>query len=159
MCSTQDSSSLASSGLTVESTGDTSATMGGKRAAAGKGCDPAAVSKMLGLLKYNADKGKDQEKKDAALTALNVYKALADADERAQFLQDFASSGGGKTAASLKFAVQFRKSVENKKVTETSATENFYTRLFFTVSSLVCRCVACAISVVCILLINDVVVL
>ena len=109
-----------------------------KKAAVGKGCDPAKLSKMIGLLKYNSQKAKDQEKKDDAQRALNIYQQLGDPEERARFLQVFESSGGGKAPGALKFAVTFEQKVDSSKTTEVAQVENWLTRLVIT-------CIPCII--------------
>ena len=103
-----------------------------KKAPAGQGCDPAKLSKMIGLLKYNSQKAKDQEKKYDAHRALNIYQQLGDPEERARFLQTFESTGGGKTPGGLKFAVTFEQKVDSSKTTEVAQVENWLTRLVIT---------------------------
>ena len=88
--------------------------------------NPGQLTKMLGLLKYQAEHGKDR--KDPAQKALDVYKSLADPEDRASFLADFESNGGGKTAAALKFALRFTKAVDNKKSKGASSTEDYFCR-------------------------------
>jgi len=99
------------------------------KAKAKAGCNSAALSKMLGLLKHNAENSKKGEKKDDATEALNIYKNRADPDSRVKFLQEFEANGGGKTPGSLKFALNCRMSVANTKITDVSCVEYFITRL------------------------------
>ena len=83
---------------------------------------------MLGILKYQKDKGKDGERKDAAATALSLYNSLSAPNERANFVQEFEAQGGGKTAAGLKFALTFKKELESKKKVGFESEENMLTR-------------------------------
>lgn len=43
--------------------------------------------------------------------------------------QDFEAAGGGKTPGSLKFALEFQKSVSAEHQSSVGYTENYYTRL------------------------------
>ena len=95
----------------------------------------AEISKMLGVLKYNASKGKDEEKSDAAAKALTVYNSLVQTSDRAQFVKDFEANGNGKTANGMKFAMTFKKSLAASRHEEVSATENWFTRHPFNTSS------------------------
>ncbi len=70
-----------------------------RNAKAGEGCGKADISKMLGVLKYQASDGKNVTKKEEASKALAIYKTLADPAERHLFLKDF---DGGKQG--FKFA-------------------------------------------------------
>ena len=101
----------------------------------GVGMDSKKVSCMLGMLKYQSSKGQG-ERKDASVVALQVYQELSTADDKANFLQDFESNGGGKTAQGLKFAMSFKKSVSHEKSNSMSSIEDYITRRAF---SLVCR--------------------
>ncbi len=62
------------------------------------------------------------------LRPLKVYKALANADLRKQFLADFEANGSGKTPGSLKFALQFCKSLKSEKKVGESSNERYRTR-------------------------------
>lgn len=44
----------------------------------GEGADPKKISTMLGLLKYQANKGKNPDRASECAEALTVYNALAD---------------------------------------------------------------------------------
>ena len=98
------------------------------KAKKGEGMDPTKLAKMLGVLKYHAQNGKNADKKIDADEALNVYKTLADATERKSFLEAFESNGSGKAKDSLKFAMSFSQSVTNNKGTEISSIEDHMTR-------------------------------
>ena len=91
--------------------------------------DRSGISKMLGVLKYNSEKGKDADKSTLASKALDVYKSLASSQERAQFLSDFENNGGGKNKDSLKFALTFKKTLVSGKQAQVSLVENWFTRL------------------------------
>ena len=99
------------------------------KAKKGEGCPPAELSKMLGVLKYQAEHGKKADKKDDAQKALSVYKELSDPSARQRFLQEFESSGHGKGPNSLKFALSFKKTVSDEKKTNISSVEDWFTRL------------------------------
>lgn len=102
--------------------------MGQKRAAQGQGCEPAKISKMLGLLKYQAVSGKDQDKKADATHALAIYNELSDPEERKSFLTSFEANGGGKGKDALKFSYKFKQSLTSQRKTESSLQENHFTR-------------------------------
>ena len=99
-----------------------------KKAAPSIAAPGAEISKMLGVLKYNANTGKNPEKSDAASKALVVYNSLVSTADRAQFVTDFENNGSGKNAGSFKFAMTFKKSLEATKEEQISATENWFTR-------------------------------
>ena len=99
-----------------------------QRADTGHGVDPGKISKMLGILKYKKDSNSEGEAKDLAQQALDTYKALADPMERQHFSQEFEAQGNGKSTNSLKFVVNFHKSILNSKTTETAIVENMFTR-------------------------------
>lgn len=99
------------------------------KAKKGEAMNAGAVSKMLGLLKYQRDKAKAGEKKNDAIEALNVYQTLSEAEDRKKFLEAFEVNGGGKDKNSLKFALNFRQSLQSNKSTEVSSVEDYITRL------------------------------
>ena len=90
--------------------------------------NPAKVSGMLTMLRYQINHGKDQSKATAAEQALKVYQELAAPDERAKFLKEFELNGGGKNPCSLKFALTFHQRLRDQIETEVSANENWWTR-------------------------------
>ena len=87
--------------------------------------DVAKLSKMLGMLKYQA--GKDGEKGADASAALEVYRNLGEASERAAFLDAFESNGRG--AAGFKFAQSFSMKVAVIRIRESSVTEDYTRRV------------------------------
>ena len=91
--------------------------------------DSTKVSKMLGILKYQAGKGKDGERASEATAALDIYKNLGEASERAAFLEAFENSGRGATG--FKFGQSFSFKVASKSSRSMSSTEDFYTRRGF----------------------------
>ena len=99
-----------------------------KSAAKDDGVSASQITKMLGVLTYNAEKGKNQEKASAATEALTVYRALTDTAGRHAFVQEFETNGGGKTSQGLKFALTFTKRLLYNKTTTMAVTENMLTR-------------------------------
>ena len=98
------------------------------RSSKGDGMDPKNVSKMLALLKYQMNYGKNPERKQDAAHAFDAYHNCHSAEEKKAFLAAFESNGGGKSPGALKFATQFKKSVSQVKTMEQSQTEDFLTR-------------------------------
>ena len=88
-------------------------------------CEPQAISRMLGMLKYQATKGKGTKAEEAE-TALTTYKNLGDTESRRQFLTAYESSGSGKQG--FKFAMKFTQSLETINKTEAAMTEDMLTR-------------------------------
>lgn len=78
--------------------------------AKGEGMDPAAVSRMLGLLKYrsNPETNKKGEDIEEAKQGLEIYQGLA-ASEKKQFLEEFETQGRGKKKGSLGFVLSYRR--------------------------------------------------
>ena len=101
---------------------------GKKRAPKGAAVCPAAISGMITMLRYQAEKCKDPAKKEAGAAALEVYQGLSDASERAQFLKEFEENGKGKTPGSLKFTLTFKQRLKETYSTSVGAVENFITR-------------------------------
>ena len=99
-----------------------------KRAAKGEGTPAGKLSNMLGILRYNAEFGKNQEKKRDAAEALKIYKALADPSDRLHFLSEFEANGNGKGPSGLKFASTFKMQLDGGQKTELATEENFMTR-------------------------------
>ena len=58
-----------------------------QRADKGEGADKKDLTKMLNSLRYNSTSSKDDEKKEAASAALEVYKGLGDPEQRKRFLK------------------------------------------------------------------------
>ena len=90
--------------------------------------DPNRLTRMHNLLRYSAANSKDDEKREASGHALEVYNGLSDPSDRHAFLEQFESSGGGKTAVSLKFATKFKGSISSNKTVGFEVEENFYNR-------------------------------
>ena len=99
-----------------------------KRAAKGEGTPAGKLSNMLGILMYNAEFGKNQEKKRDAAEALKIYKVLADPSDRLHFLSEFEANGNGKGPSGLKFASTFKMQLDGGQKTELATEENFMTR-------------------------------
>ena len=99
-----------------------------KKLASGDGMERGALTKMLNMLQYRAEKMKPREKKDEAANALRVYTELADGELRKQFLSDFEANGSGKTPGSLKFALTFGKNLKSEKKVNASMNERYRTR-------------------------------
>ena len=97
-------------------------------AAKGEGASPAKLSSMLGVLKYNSEHGKNEDKKRDAAEAIKIYRSLADPADRVSFLKEFELNGNGKGPSGLKFASTFKMKIEGGKTTEIGTTENFMTR-------------------------------
>ena len=92
------------------------------------------LTKMLGLLKYQAGQGKDPEKSALAAQALQNYNSImgrgGDASkERQHFLAEFEKTDGGKDKSKLKWFVTYTKKAVSNDVVETGSVENYYTRL------------------------------
>ena len=98
------------------------------RAKKGEAVNPAAISGMITMLRYQANNCKDPEKKEAGSQALQAYQSLSEPAERAAFLKEFEENGGGKKPGSLKFALTFKQRLSEQFQTEVSATEDYYTR-------------------------------
>ena len=98
------------------------------RAPRGSAVCPAKISGMLTMLRYQVNKGKDEDKAAAADQALKVYEELTQPTDREKFLAEFEANGGGKAHGSLRFALTFRQRVQDSFTTEVSATENYLTR-------------------------------
>ena len=60
--------------------------------------------------------------------ALSQYYAIVDTKTRANFINQFESNGSGKGPNSLKFALQFTKTLSAMDTTECSSVDNFITR-------------------------------
>ena len=104
------------------------ASKGSSHNAKGDGMDPAAVSRMLGLLKYraNPDTNKKGQDMDDAKAGLELYQGLA-AAEKKQFLQEFESNGRGKKKGSLGFVLSYKKKFSQEHTQEVATEENFFT--------------------------------
>ena len=98
------------------------------KARRGQAMDAKKLSAMIGLLKYQANKGSG-DRQEAAVVALDIYQSLGTSDSKAGFLKEFEQAGGGKTTASLKFAASFKKTISHSKTNEIASVEDFYTRL------------------------------
>ena len=85
-----------------------------------------AKATMLSFLKYTSTKSKDNDKATAAGEALEIYKSLSDDSDRRQFLAKFDSCG--RTTDGLKFALSFKQTLTNDKITKVEVVENFLNR-------------------------------
>ena len=99
----------------------------GARATNGDGMTPAAVSSMLGSLKYKSDRGKDGELRAAASEALAIYRDL-NANEKKKFLAEFEANGKGKKASNLKFALSYKRTFQVSESTEQKTVEGYFTK-------------------------------
>ena len=79
-------------------------------------------SRMLGHLKYNADKDPD------AKAALDMYGTL-DKDEKIRFLSDF--NANRKKPNGLKFYMNYGREVKKTEENSYDSIENYYTRFAF----------------------------
>ena len=78
--------------------------------------------------KYTPDTYKaTKEEKEEAVSALAKYDLLTDYADRERFLKDFEENGSGGGKDSLKFASNFKKSLEVNDTTELLQVEGYYT--------------------------------
>ena len=95
------------------------------KSASGSSCEPQAISRMLGVLKYQATKGKGTKQEEAE-SALTTYKGLPDTESRRLFLSAYEKEGSGKNG--FKFAMKFAQTLETCNKSETAMTEDMLTR-------------------------------
>jgi len=95
------------------------------KSASGSSCEPQAISRMLGVLKYQATKGKGTKQEEAE-SALTTYKGLPDTESRRLFLSAYEKEGSGKNG--FKFAMKFSQTLETCNKSEAAMTEDMLTR-------------------------------
>ena len=87
--------------------------------------DSKKVSGMVTALKWAAERGKDVDKKQAAMQALEEYRSRSP-NEKAEFLAAFEKHGGVK--GGLGWVASFQKSGEQCNSSLTSDNANYHTR-------------------------------
>ena len=67
------------------------------------------------------------KKREEAQGVIDVYDSLGDPGRKAAFLKDFEMNGAGKGKDALKFAANFKKTVETDKAGQVSVVDNYCT--------------------------------
>ncbi len=98
------------------------------RGGEGRSHGPEGLEQDAQLAEIHRSELPERGKKEAAAQALEVYAGLTDASDRSAFLEQFESSGGGKTAVSLKFATTFKGSIASNKTVGFEVEDNFFNR-------------------------------